>query len=347
MKFDVFSLGEIAKIRYGKNQKNVQSDNGDIPIYGTGGLMGYASRSLYNYPSVLIGRKGTIGKVSYVEHPFWTIDTLFYTEINKNIVIPKFLYYLMSLIDLNSYDEGTTIPSLRTDTLNRLELRIPSIDYQKKILSILDPIYMKIQANSAINKNLEEQAFAVFDNLFANTSMEYKTVGSLIIPKRGKNLLSKDAVFGDIPVVAGGLEPSTYHNIPNTASPVITISASGANAGFVRLWNTPVWASDSSFIDTSVTKNVFFWYVILKKHQKEIFDSQTGSAQPHIYPKHIAEMKIPNISEKQIIDFDSNVSPLFKTIGINLFENKKLAVLRDTLLPRLMSGELDVSNIDI
>ncbi|UQA81187.1 restriction endonuclease subunit S [Gardnerella piotii] len=154
MKFDVFSLGEIAKIRYGKNQKNVQSDNGDIPIYGTGGLMGYASRSLYNYPSVLIGRKGTIGKVSYVEHPFWTIDTLFYTEINENIVIPKFLYYLMSLIDLNAYDEGTTIPSLRTETLNRLELRIPSIDYQKKILNILDPIYMKIQANSAINKNL-------------------------------------------------------------------------------------------------------------------------------------------------------------------------------------------------
>lgn len=205
----------------------------------------------------------------------------------------------------------------------------------------------EVLRNLAINKNLEEQAFAVFDNLFANTSMEYKTVGSLIIPKRGKNLLSKDAVFGDIPVVAGGLEPSTYHNIPNTASPVITISASGANAGFVRLWNTPVWASDSSFIDTSVTKNVFFWYVMLKKRQKEIFDSQTGSAQPHIYPKHIAEMKIPNISEKQIIDFDSNVSPLFKTIGINLFENKKLAVLRDTLLPRLMSGELDVSNLDI
>lgn len=154
MKFDVFSLGEIAKIRYGKNQKNVQSDNGDIPIYGNGGLMGYASRSLYNYPSVLIGRKGTINKVRYVDHPFWTVDTLFYTEVNEELVIPKYLYYLMSLLDLDSYNEGTTIPSLRTETLNRLEFGIPDLDYQEKVLSMLEPIDKKIKLNNEVNKNL-------------------------------------------------------------------------------------------------------------------------------------------------------------------------------------------------
>ncbi len=83
MKFKRYTLSELVTIKYGKNQKKVHSDDGNIPIYGTGGLMGYATTSLYDKPSVLIGRKGTIGKVKYVEHPFWTVDTLFYTIYNQ------------------------------------------------------------------------------------------------------------------------------------------------------------------------------------------------------------------------------------------------------------------------
>lgn len=154
MKYKRYALGELVSIKYGKNQKKVLSDNGTIPIYGTGGLMGYATEALYNKPSVLIGRKGTIGKVKYVDHPFWTVDTLFYTIVNEDIVIPKYLYYVMSQIDLNTYNEGTTIPSLRTETLNRLEFDVPSIDEQKAILSCLLPIDDKIAINSAINDNL-------------------------------------------------------------------------------------------------------------------------------------------------------------------------------------------------
>ena len=154
MKYNLFTLGELAIIKYGKNQKKVQSDKGTIPIYGTGGFMGFAVKALYEKPSVLIGRKGTINKVRFVDHPFWTVDTLFYTEVNEKLVIPKYLYYLMSMIDLDSYNEGTTIPSLRTETLNRLELYIPDLEYQKKVLSMLAPIDEKIQLNIAINDNL-------------------------------------------------------------------------------------------------------------------------------------------------------------------------------------------------
>ena len=154
MKYRMYSLGDLVKIKYGKNQKNVQSDEGNIPIYGTGGLMGYANASLYDKPSVLIGRKGTINKVRYVDHPFWTVDTLFYTEVHDDIVTPKYLYYLMSQIDLDSYNEGTTIPSLRTETLYRLEFDIPDIEYQEKVLSVLEPIDKKIQFNDEINENL-------------------------------------------------------------------------------------------------------------------------------------------------------------------------------------------------
>lgn len=154
MKYKRYTLSQLATIKYGKNQKKVLSENGTIPIFGTGGLMGYAIDYLYDKPSVLIGRKGTIGKVKYIEEPFWTVDTLFYTIINKDIVLPKYLYYVMSLIDLNYYNEGTTIPSLRTETLNKLEFDIPSIDDQKLILSCLNPIDEKIKLNHTINNNL-------------------------------------------------------------------------------------------------------------------------------------------------------------------------------------------------
>lgn len=149
-----YTLADLATIKYGKNQKTVASDVGSIPIYGTGGLMGYATEPLYSEPSVLIGRKGTISRVKYVDHPFWTVDTLFYTIVNNEIVIPKFLYYVMTQIDLNNYNEGTTIPSLRTETLNRLEFSIPSLEMQEKILSYIIPIDKKIEENEKVNKNL-------------------------------------------------------------------------------------------------------------------------------------------------------------------------------------------------
>ncbi|MGF6989807.1 restriction endonuclease S subunit [Lachnospiraceae bacterium PM6-15] len=149
-----YKLKDIATIKYGKNQKKVVSEDGTIPIYGTGGLMAYATEALYDKPSVLIGRKGTISKIRYVTHPFWTVDTLFYTIINENIVRPRFLYYLMTQVDLLQFNEGTTIPSLRIETLNRFEFDIPTLKEQDEILSKLEPIAEKIELNTMINDNL-------------------------------------------------------------------------------------------------------------------------------------------------------------------------------------------------
>jgi type I restriction-modification system specificity determinant protein len=149
-----FALSELAQIKYGKNQSKVENPNGKYPIYGTGGLMSYTDEFLYDKPSVLIGRKGTIGKVRYMETPFWTVDTLFYTVVNDEIINPKYLYYKLSQIDLNEYNEGTTIPSLRTDTLNRIELDIQDRDTQERIVKIISPIENKIASNNRTNDNL-------------------------------------------------------------------------------------------------------------------------------------------------------------------------------------------------
>lgn len=347
MNFKKYRLGDLVQIKYGKNQKDVISEEGTIPILGTGGIIGYATEALYDKPSVLIGRKGTIEKVRYMSIPFWTVDTLFYTIVNEDLVLPYFLYNVLLLIDLQKYNEGTTIPSLRTETLNKIELLIPDFETQKKIAKILSSLDDKIELNNRINKNLEEQAQAIFDDMFKGINNGDNYVGDIIIPKRGKNLLSKDAVKGDVPVVAGGLEPATYHNQSNTTAPVITISASGANAGYVNLWYKSVWASDSSYIDYTMTENVYFWYVLLKKRQREIYDAQTGSAQPHIYPQHIANLRIGFLDKNDVKNYVKIVAPLFMKIGQNQVQNNVLAQLRDTLLPKLMSGEIDVDKVEI
>ena len=96
-----------------------------------------------------------------------------------------------------------------------------------------------------------------------------------------------------------------------------------------------------------MTDDVYFWYVLLKKRQKEIYDAQTGSAQPHIYPKHVASMPIANLIVEEVRNYTSIVTPIFEKIGHNKRENMRLATTRDALLPKLMSGELDVSEIDL
>ena len=272
-------------------------------------------------------------------------------SLDPHKVNPKFIkYYAISEAYrgwIASFNTGSTRGNINAQTYANMEIPLPSRSQQDLTVDILSSLDSKIRWNAQINHNLEEQAKAIFDDMFPGITDGDSCVGDIITPKRGKSLLSKDAVPGDVPVIAGGLEPATFHNVSNTTPPVLTISASGANAGYVSLWTIPVWSSDSSFIDSSMTGNVYFWYVLLKKRQKEIFDAQTGSAQPHIYPQHIAQMSLANISKQDIEAFTNTVKPIFDTIGENKKQNKRLAQLRDTLLPKLMSGEIDVSEVEI
>lgn len=154
-------------------------------------------------------------------------------------------------------------------SLMNYKINLPPLQEQKAIADTSSCLDDKIELNQKMNKNLEEQAQAIFDDMFGNTSIGEVAVSKHLMPKRGKGLLSKNAINRDVPVVAGGLEPATYHNESNTMSPVITISSSSANDGFVRLWEIPVWSSDSSYIDETVNENVYFWYVLLKKDKEK------------------------------------------------------------------------------
>ena len=272
---------------------------------------------------------------------------------HKENIIPQFLYYIITSqafieeLQMLAESRSGTFPQITFTELANQPIELPPLSEQAKIVRFLKSLDDKIEVNRRINDNLEQQAMAIFDKVFPAIASGEDTIGSMITPKRGKGLLSKDAVEGNVPVVAGGLEPASYHNESNTIAPVVTISASGANAGYVNLWHIPVWSSDSSFIDATMSSNVYFWYVMLKKRQKEIFDAQTGSAQPHIYPKHIAEMPLGKFEQSDVEKFTEIVTPMFETRGKNLKESERLAAVRDSLLPKLMSGELNLDKVNV
>ena len=333
-----YTFDELAKIKYGKNQKLVESPDGTIPIYGTGGLMGYATKALYDKPSVLIGRKGTIDKVKFIDTPFWTVDTLFYTEINEAIVLPKFLFYKMSLINFMNYNEGTTIPSLRTETLNRLVFDIPPLPTQQKIAAILSSLDDKIELNNKINTNLEQQAQALFEDFFPNVIDDdgLNKMEELITFSNGKK---RPEESGIIPVF-GGNGILAYTNKSNNENCCI-IGRVGAYCGNVFLSQNKCWISDNAISAKSKdTDSQFFIFYLLKKANLQT--RHIGSGQPLLTQGILNSISI-NIPQKQTIEqFNDLLKPIFDQIFNNSRQNENLVSIRDTLLPKLMNGEFEV-----
>jgi type I restriction enzyme S subunit len=129
-------LGDIANIKNGKDWKKLES--GNIPVYGSGGVMGYVDTYAYDKPTVLIPRKGSITNIFYLETPFWNVDTIYYTEIDTDQIVPKFFYYYIKVIDLMALDTGSGRPSLTQAILNRIQIPIPPLEEQARIIAILD-----------------------------------------------------------------------------------------------------------------------------------------------------------------------------------------------------------------
>jgi len=129
-------MGEILKIKNGSDYKKFNL--GDIPVYGSGGIINYIGTYIYDKESVLIPRKGSIGNLFYVEKPFWTVDTIFYTIINKEIVIPKYLYYYLSKLNLEKLNTAGGVPSLTQAVLNKIIIPLPPLEEQQRIVDILD-----------------------------------------------------------------------------------------------------------------------------------------------------------------------------------------------------------------
>ncbi len=281
---------------------------------------------------------------------------------NVQKVNPQYLvYYLLSpkpQYELLGTANGATVAHVNLPAIRNLKIELPEKSVQDKIGTILVTYDDLIENNQKQIKLLEEAAQRLYKEWFVdlrfpgheNTKIvdgvpegwHRGTVGRIAEFKRGRTITKAQVKGGNVPVVAGGLEPAYYHNVANTKAPVITISASGANAGFVRLYGVDVFASDCSFVDGLGTESLFFVYEFLKESKVSIDQLQKGSAQPHVYAKDINAMKI-TIPEKEYLErFDRYAKVYFNKIKTLQGQNDRLKTARDLLLPKLMSGEVEV-----
>lgn len=162
--WSIKKIGEILKIKHGKNQKEIEVLDGKYPILATGGVIGRTNTPLFSKPSVLIGRKGTIDKPRYMETPFWTVDTLFYSDI-KTDYHPKWLYYYFCTIPWRIYNEATGVPSLSASTIESIKIKVPTYDEQVKIANILSIWDKAIELKEKLIEHKKEQKKGLMQKL--------------------------------------------------------------------------------------------------------------------------------------------------------------------------------------
>ena len=160
----VGKLSTLLEFRYGKDHKQIS--NGAIPVYGSGGIMRYGSRRLYEGESVLVPRKGSLNNVLYVDEAFWTVDTMIYS-IPRMPNVAKYSYHFLRNVGLSSLNAGSAVPSMTTDILNSLELRIPSLTEFKRFEESVAPLYETMQKNKKEIKRLEEMRDCLLPKLMS------------------------------------------------------------------------------------------------------------------------------------------------------------------------------------
>ena len=177
-KTQVVFLEDILKIKNGKDYKHL--GNGDIPVYGTGGIMTYVNQYSYNKPSVLIPRKGSLDKLYYVDKPFWNVDTIFYTEIDESKAIPKYIYYYLQNEHLEKLNKAGGVPSLTQTILNKIKIVLPNIGIQNKIINVLDN-FDKICSDLKIGLPAEIEARQKQYEFYRDTLLTYVATGEIIL----------------------------------------------------------------------------------------------------------------------------------------------------------------------
>ena len=357
-----YKLGEVAKIRYGKDHKKL--DDGNIPVYGSGGIMRYVDTALYDKKSVLIPRKGSLGNLFFANKPFWTVDTLFYTEIDENILMPEFLFYKLKMFNLASMNVGSAVPSLTTAILNALELDIPSFEVQSQIVNILKAFDERISLNKQINHHLAELIDAQFAHLLEDNEL-YKSTFSEIGEIVGGGTPSKkvdDYWNGDIPwlspkdlslnpamftgrgqnsITELGYKKSSAKLMPRNS----ILFSSRAPIGYITIAENDI--STNQGFKSIIPKPEYpytFVYELLKQETPSLESSASGSTFKEVSGTHLKNHEIRIPPHSAIIKFHESVEPLFKTINLNEKEIQKLIEVRDLLLPTLMSGEISVSD---
>ena len=290
------------------------------------------------------------------------LDFIYYS-ISNNV----FLEYV-----LNNLDSNSAQGNISHFGIGNFEIHWYDRETRQKIAQILSCLDDKIEVLHQINDNLAELSKTIYDYWFVQfdfpdeNGKPYKSNGGKMvynevlkreIPegweaeklkkyafiKKGTLITEKQAnTNGNIKVVSAGLDFSYYHDKSNFLENTITISASGANAGFINFWREPIFACDCTTVRGNNLTETLYIYQFLKILQDYIYQQAKGSAQPHIYPKDIEDLNIIIPNENEIKKYGEYVNDLNQKILLNLKEIQHLQSLRDWLLPMLMNGQISV-----
>ena len=344
------------------------------------------SKSRLRPGDVVIVRTGKPGTCAVIpeELPDSNCSDLVIVRCGAEILNRFLCYYVNSAASnhIAAHTVGAVQQHFNVASAKTMEIPLPPLGEQKAIAHILGTLDEKIELNRKTNETLEAMATALFKSWFVDfdpvrakaegrptglpaeisdlfpDSFEDSelgeipsrwagdTFGSFTTAKRGRMITKKDTIEGIIPVVAGGMEPAYYHNQSNVDAPVVTISASGANAGFVNLYFQPIWASDCSYISQTESKFPLTCYLFLKLSQKKIYDAQHGGVQPHINPGDLSRLDFVSATENIFEIFEGIIRPIFAKVSSAIEESKQLENLRDALLPKLISGEIRIPDAE-
>ena len=252
-----------------------------------------------------------------------------------------------------------TRASLNDGMIRRLKIHYPlNRKVQEKIGEILYTYDTLIENNTKRIRLLEKMAENLYKEWFVrfrfpgheNVEMEnglpkgWKrgSLSDVCEFKRGKNITSSEMQEGNVPVISAGLEPSGYHSCSNVRGVNVTMSSSGANAGYIAIHYSDIWAADCSYIEESTTGNIYYVYELLNNIRTVINNFQRGAAQPHVYPKDVNRIKLILPSKELMLKANGRLEIMHKEIYNLQKQNSLLARQRDLLLPRLMSGKLEV-----
>ena len=381
MEWKEVRLGDIATMQYGKLAPK-KKDAGNVPIFTGYKNVGYTDKINCNKNTIVVVARGVggCGDVKITNEDCYLTNLAISVSLNAQICVPMFFYYLHQLENLSILNSGSAQPQITIESLTKYSFRIPSLDDQHRIASILSSLDRKIELNNKINADLEEMAQAIFKNWFVDFEpfKDGKFVDSELgmIPegwKVGRLDEIADVVGGSTPSKAkpeyytqkgiAWLTPKDLSNHPAvyTSRGEIDITEEGYNSTSTKLMpkGTILFTSRAPIGYISIAQNdictnqgfkslvpkkagTCFLYCFLKYVTPEIENKSTGSTFKEASGSLMKSLQVLMPEQKVFEDFETIVSPLFARIESLEKESSRLSLLRDTLLPRLMSGELEV-----
>ncbi|QFQ28492.1 restriction endonuclease subunit S (plasmid) [Bacillus thuringiensis] len=361
-------LEEEIELLYGKALTKKQRVHGNIPVYGSNGIIDYHNKGYFIGPGIILGRKGTVGSVEYSIGDFWAIDTTYVVRTRSTEDDTMYWYYFLKMLNLNRMNTHSVIPTLNRDNVYSLTVNVlESYSERRKVANILSSIDEKIETNNQINKKLETMAQTIFKHWFVDFEFPnengdpYKSSGGSMfesklgmIPKGwevkelrevvefeyGKPLKRENRKEGVIPVY-GSNGIIGFHNESIVKGPGIVIGRKG-NPGTVIYVHEDFYPIDTTFYVVSKSRFEDFGFIYMLLKNQNLTTLSTGSVVPGLNRNllYMNKMLFPNKS--MIVKFEGVIKSINNMIYHNYSQNKHLMSIRDTLLPKLVSGEIRV-----